>query len=329
VNFGREGVVQQTSVAASERQNLSPADWPIAAAMIPFNGAAPADVPPAELHPDTWRRPLAQVAHAGFREVDLTDSWVKVAELTPAQREDVRGTLAELNLTVPAISTARCSVIDPRHAADNLAYSHRVIDTAPEFGATVVSFGLFEALTEQQKQVLWFWTVPGATNDPDDADLRRACVSAFQELADHASEVGVQLTLEMYEDNYLGTADSSVRLVEDIGRNNVGLNPDLGNLVRAQGPIEPWQQIMTATVPYMNYWHVKNYFRMEDPLRGTVFTTPAPLDAGFVDYRKAVAQAVQSGFRGAFLVEHYGGDGLWQSARSRDYLRHLLEAAQL
>jgi alkanesulfonate monooxygenase SsuD/methylene tetrahydromethanopterin reductase-like flavin-dependent oxidoreductase (luciferase family) len=79
----------------------------------------------------------------------------------------------------------------------------------------------------------------------------------------------------------------------------------------------------------MNYWHVKNYFRMEDPLRGTVFTTPASLDAGFVDYRKAVTQAVQGGFRGAFLAEHYGGDGLWQSARSRDYLRHLLEAAQL
>jgi sugar phosphate isomerase/epimerase len=320
--------VQEAQLATPARQEQSPANWPIAAAMIPFSGAAPADAPPAELHPDTWRRPLAQVAHAGFREVDLTDSWVKVAELTPAQREDVRATLAELGLSVPAISTARCSVIDPRHAAENLAYSHRVIDIAPEFGATVVSFGLFEALTDQQKQVLWFWTVPGATN-PDDPDLWRACVSAFQELADHAADVGVQLTLEMYEDNFLGTADSSVRLVHDIGRSNLGLNPDLGNLVRAQGPIEPWQQIMTASVPYMNYWHVKNYFRMEDPARGTVFTTPAPLDAGFIDYRKAVAEAVQGGFRGAFLVEHYGGDGLWQSARSRDYLRHLLEAAQL
>src|SRR3712207_8749765 len=109
----------------ADRPELSPADWPIAAAMIPFNGAAPADVPPAELHPDTWRRPLAQVAHAGFREVDFTDSWVKVADLTAAQREDVRQTLADLNLTVPAISTARRSVIDPRHGEENLAYSHR------------------------------------------------------------------------------------------------------------------------------------------------------------------------------------------------------------
>ena len=320
--------MQEAQVAAPSRQELSPANWPIAAAMIPFNGAAPADVPPGELPPDTWRRPLAQVAHAGFREVDLTDSWVKVADLTPDQREDVRATLAELGLSVPAISTARCSVIDPRYADENIAYSHRVIDAAPEFGADMVSFGLFEALTDEQKQVLWFWTVPGASN-PDEPDLWRACVTAYQELADHAAEVGVQLTLEMYEDTFLGSAASSVRLIEHIGRNNVGLNPDIGNLVRAQGPIEPWQQIMTATVPYMNYWHVKNYFRMEDPGRGLVFTTPAPLDGGFIDYRKAVAQAVQGGFRGALLVEHYGGDGLWQSARSRDYLRHLLEAAQL
>ena len=315
-------------MAASDRQELSPANWPIAAAMIQFNDAAPAGVPPAELHPDTWRRPLAQVALTGFSEVDLTDSWVKVAELTPAQREDLRGTLTGLGLSVPAISTARRSVIDPRHATENIAYSHRVIDAAPEFGATVVSFGLFEALTDRQRQVLWFWTVPGASN-PDDPDVWRACVAAYQELADHAIDVGVQLTLEMYEDNYLGSAASSVRLVEDIGRTNVGLNPDLGNLVRAQGPIETWQQILTATVPFMNYWHVKNYFRMEDPGQGTVFTTPAPLDAGFIDYRKAVSQAVHGGFRGAICVEHYGGDGLWQAARSRDYLRHLLQAAQI
>ena len=149
----------------SSRQELTPANWPIAAAMIPFSGAAPSDVPPGELHPDVWRRPLAQVAHAGFREVDLTDSWVKVADLTPAQREDVRATLAELGLSVPAISTARCSVIDPRDAEENLAYSHRLIDVAPEFGTDTVSFGLFEALTDRQKQMLWFWTVPGASND--------------------------------------------------------------------------------------------------------------------------------------------------------------------
>lgn len=140
--------------------------------------------------------------------------------------------------------------------------------------------------------------------------------------------MGVLVSLEMYEDTYLGSADSSVRLVRDVDHPSVGLNPDLGNLVRLHRPVEHWRPMMEKVAPYANFWHVKNYFRFEDATSGLVATTPAPMEFGVIDYRSAVREAIGQGFRGVFCVEHYGGDGLSVSATNRDYLRRILPVAR-
>ncbi|WNY35397.1 hypothetical protein Q9Q99_13040 [Curtobacterium flaccumfaciens] len=49
----------------------------------------------------------------------------------------------------------------------------------------------------------------------------------MRELGEHAASVGLPMALELYEDTYLGTADGAVRLVEEIGLDNVGLNADV------------------------------------------------------------------------------------------------------
>jgi sugar phosphate isomerase/epimerase len=113
--------------------------------------------------------------------------------------------------------------------------------------------------------------------------------------------------------------------VEDIGSPAVGINPDLVNLVRRQGPVEHWHDILTAVLPYTNYWHVKNCLRLEDPLTGHAFSGPVAMESGIIDYRAAIELALAAGFTGAFVVEHYGGDGLGVGATNRDYLRGLLE----
>jgi sugar phosphate isomerase/epimerase len=139
--------------------------------------------------------------------------------------------------------------------------------------------------------------------------------------------VGVAISLEVYEGTYLGDSESSVEFLADIAHDNVGLNPDLGNLVRAQEPIEPWEAIAVKLLPLANYWHVKNYARAENPLTGTYLSTPATLPAGLIDYRKAVRYAIAMGFRGAVLAENYGGDGLGVSADNARYLRRLIADA--
>ena len=128
----------------------------------------------------------------------------------------------------------------------------------------------------------------------------------------------------MYEDTYLGTTDSAVRFVTNVDHPSVGLNPDLGNLIRLHRPVEHWLSMVEKTVPFARYWHVKNYYRDEDAITGAIMTAPAPMEFGVINYRVAIRKAIEHGFNSAFLVEHYGGDGLSVSATNRNYLRRIL-----
>ncbi len=300
-------------MSGSDRFTAS--DWPIAAAMLPFPAAQ-------EATGERWSEAFDEVAGAGFDCVDLTDSWVRIGDLPPNRLEELSAAGAGSGVRLASISAIRRSVIDKASGSENLAYSHRTLEAAAALGIGVVSFGLHQALTPEQASRLWFWTAPGHVDDPADWDL---AVARLRELGTHAAELGLLVSLEMYEDTFLGTADSSVRLVEDIGLDNVGLNPDIGNLIRLHRPIESWRELVEKTLPYANFWHVKNYSRDEAPERDAYFAVPAPMQFGLIDYRWAFRTAIQNGFQGVICAENYGGDGLGVSAANRDYLRqHVL-----
>ena len=298
-------------------------NWPIAAAMINFPGILPDGSLVQEQSVDQWAEALQQVVDAGFTELDPTDSWLRVADLPKSRLREFQFLVKSLGLTVPAISTSRRSPIDPVHGDDYLAYCHRVIDTAAEIGAEAVCFGLFGPFTEAQKQRLWFWTADGVKN-PDDPESYRNAVTRIRELGKHAEEYGIEVSLEMYEDTYIGTADGAVRFVNDIDVPAVGINADIGNLVRLHRPVEHWLSMIEKVAPYAKYWHVKNYMRIEDPEKGLILSYPTSLALGIINYRVAIQKAIACGYQSAFLCEHYGGDGLTVCAMNRDYLRTIL-----
>jgi sugar phosphate isomerase/epimerase len=295
---------------------LTAADWPIAAVLLQFPNAQDADV-------EVWADVLGQVRRAGFDRVDLIDGWVRPADLDVSRREELQQLLRENGLSISVIPVARKSVIDPETGDDNLAYDHRTIDAAAALGVPVVCLSLHRPLTPQQQRVQWFWTVDGP-KDPDDAEVRALAVRRFQELGRHAAEVGVVLSLELYEDTYLGTAASAVRLVEEIGMPEVGLCPDVGNLIRLHRPVEQWRDLYAATLPYANYWQAKSYQRDEEPSTGFVTSVPAPMESGIVNHREVIRLAIEAGFQGPIGLEHYGGDGLSVCAANREYLRRIL-----
>ena len=296
--------------------------WPIAAAMIPFPGRLPDGSLVQDADPAVWAESLTDVADAGFDCVDPTDSWLRVADLDPVRRRDFVAICRDLGLSVPAISTSRRSVIDPDHGDEYLAYSHRVIDAAAELGAGHVSFGFFGPFTPAQQKALWFWTEQGVKN-ADDPAVRQLAVDRIRDLARHAESLGIQMSLEMYEDTYVGTARDAVRFVTDVDHPSVKLNIDIGNLIRLHRLVEHWSEMIELCIPFAGYWHVKNYYRIEDP-SGLVMSHPAPLLGGTINWRLAIAKAIKAGFDSPFLVEHYGGDGLGVCAQNRDYIRQIL-----
>src|SRR3954454_2659398 len=298
-------------------------NWPIAAAMLPFGSTDSRGGPIHDAEPEEWAKHLRLLTRLGFTEVDPTDTWVRVADLSPERLGGFSGVLKDTGLTIPAISTSRRSVMDPEHGKEYLDYSHRLLDVAAQLGVPMISFGFFQALKPAQQKVLWFWLAEG-WHDDEGPEARRHAASLIRELAEHAQANGQQITLEMYEDTYVGTADSAIAFLEEVGHPACGLNPDIGNFVRLHRPLEPVQEMLDKLLPHTNYWHVKNYLRDEDPETGQVMTFPVPMDFGLINYRAAITQAIGLGFRGAFLCEHYGSDAITVIAKNRAYIRDIL-----
>jgi sugar phosphate isomerase/epimerase len=298
-------------------------NWPIAAAMLPFGSSDSHGGSIHDAEPEEWAKHLRLVKRIGFTEVDPTDTWVRVGDLSPERLAEFKGVLGDLGLKIPAISTSRRSVMDPERGEEYLAYSHRLLDKAAELGVPLVSFGFFQDMTAEQKKALWFWLVDGWQDD-ESAEARSRAASLIRELAEHAQSNGQQITLEMYEDTYVGTSDGAVQFLEEVGHEACGLNPDIGNFVRLHRPLEPVQDMLDKLLPHANYWHVKNYLRDEDPATGQVMTFPVPMEWGLINYRSAISQALALGFRGAFLCEHYGSDAITVIGKNRAYVRDIL-----
>lgn len=312
----------------STRSTTRPYDsrtWPIGAALLPFPGELPDGTSLTTADPALWDVALREVALAGFDHVDLTDSWVRPGDLSPRRLEQLTAAAAKRGLAFSAISVTRKSIIDPNPevAQQNFEYSLRSVDAAVALGVSTLCLGLHQPLLPAQQEAHWFWLAPGA-EDPDDPAVRATAVERFRRIGEHAGEHGITISLELYEGSYLGTADGAVALVEEIGLDNVGLNPDVGNLIRLHEPVEHWKAMLEKLLPYTNYWHVKNYYRDHDPRTGAYFSAPAPMELGYIDYRTAIAMALEHGFSGPFCVEHYGGDGLSVAAANRDYIRRIL-----
>jgi sugar phosphate isomerase/epimerase len=305
--------------------SLTAENWPITAALLQAPNATKAGIPIQDADAAEWQSVFEDVADAGFANVDLTDSWVRPADLSESRLDELKQAATAAGVGAPVITAIRRSVIEEANWEANLAYGHRTLDAAAHLGIHTVSFGLHQALTPAQQQQLWFWTVEGHRDPENDKETWNKAVTRLRELGTHAAELGILISLELYEDTYLGSGDSAAHLVEDIGLHNVGINPDVGNLIRLHRPIEDWREAFHKVLPYTNYWHVKNYSRDEDVARGTYVAFPASLENGLISYREVMREAISLGFQGIICCEHYGGDGLSVSATNQRFLReHIL-----
>ncbi|WP_285725723.1 sugar phosphate isomerase/epimerase family protein [Psychromicrobium xiongbiense] len=296
--------------------------WPIAANLGQIgnrakDGGHAKDAPASE-----WATTLKAVRKLGVEEIDPTDMWVPLAELSEARLAEFSRVLDDTGVSIPSISLTRHSIINPGQGEFNLAKAHRTLDLAPELGVSVVNLGFMEALAARQQSALWFWLEDG---HHDDEALRPLALERVRELADHAQQNGVQLSMEMYEDTFLGTADDAVAFLRDLDHDAVGLNPDIGNFVRLHREIEDVTTMFEKVLPLSNFWHIKNYSRDFDPRTGAYSTVPLPLKYGFINYRAVIGRALELGFDGPFCCEHYGADSLGVVAENVTYVREVLD----
>lgn len=303
---------------------LTAENWPIGANMLAFGNTAPDGSPLQDASSTLWASQLRQVKELGVDQVDPTDAWLSLARLSDERLREFQRVLDGEGLSLSSISMTRSSVVDVEHGEENLRDAHRFLEIAPHFGASVVNIGFMQALTPAQKKAIWFWLAEGHHDDPA---LRDLAIERVRELGDHAKSLGVELSLEMYEDTYLGDAAAAVSFIKDVDHEAVGLNPDLGNLVRLHREVEPWEDMFEKVLPESNFWHIKNYSRHYDPATGAYASAPLPLKYGYINYRKVIRRALELGYTGPFCCEHYGSDSLGVIAENVHYIRQVLASA--
>ncbi|GHG51454.1 xylose isomerase [Sinomonas cellulolyticus] len=297
--------------------------WPIATCLHGFRTVDRNGVAMHDASPEVWDDMFAQIEDVGFTLAELADSHVRPADLEPSRRDEFLSIARSHGVGIPSVHLQRQSVVMPGHEERNLEYAHRTIDAAAEWGMEVFSTGLHQPFSEAQRKALWFWTAEGP-KDPDDREVWDAAVGRIRELGKHAADLGLRMSLEMYEDTYLGTADSAVRFVQEVGLDNVGINPDVANLIRLHRPVEDWRYVFDKTLPYANYWHVKNYTRDEAADGSWATSVPSTMETGLINYRQVFRDALAAGFDGIILTEQYGGDSLGVCATNQKYIRTLL-----
>ena len=298
-------------------------EWPIAC-KANFGPVAEDGTPIIEAGPKVWYDQMLQMAELGFTCIDPMDDTLPTPDPTEDQLRTDAELLADTGLRTAAISIGRNSVVDVEHGERNLRTIHRTIDRAAELGAAVVNIGFQQALTQAQKDALWFWLAEG---HHDDWSLRDLAIERVRDLADHAQRLGLQISLEIYEDTFVGTPEDAVSFYKDVDHPAVGINPDIGNLFRLHRPMPKYTDMYNTVLPYANYWHIKNYIRDEDPATGSYMSTPAPLQTGTINYREVIRTALRMGYSGPFMTEHYGSDWLGVGAENARYIRQVLKAA--
>lgn len=272
-------------------------------ALMPPPGSAPPPGPPTA---DQIRAGLSSLRWAGFTAIELSDIWVNSATMEDPEVDQLGQEIRDHGLAVVGLSTL------------GLGGAARALSVAARLGAATLCLGLHR-LGANRGPHTSFWANPPLTL-PDDEDEMLATSVALKDLCACAADSGLQVVIEMNENSLIDRASRVLKLLDMTGADNLGVNPDLGNLTRVTVPmVEPWYETLLAVASRTTYWHVKNNLRLEHP-SGFVATHPSQLEDGFIDYRFALNCLLDAGFTGPVVIESYWGDRLRFLQRARCYL---------
>ena len=195
--------------------------------------------PIQDADPEEWAKQLRLVRRLGFTEVDPTDTWVRVGDLEPGAARRLLGRAERRRADHPGDLHLAPQRDGPRarRGVPRLqppAARRRGRARASRWSASASS----RPSPRRRQKALWFWLEDG-WHDDESAEARARAASLIRELAEHAQSNGQQITLEMYEDTYVGTATARSPSCRRSATPACGLNPDIGNFIRLHRPLEP------------------------------------------------------------------------------------------
>src|SRR5262245_49467891 len=271
--------------------------WSLATiVLVPRGGTAYADR--AER-----RRVFEWAANTGFEGVEVSPHWLDIVRLEQSELQQVRDEALAVVLAVSGVNINRCILTRHERTQDHLQLLLRAVDAAYWLWAPLVTLSLSMQLDIGRP------VVRGC--DFSEAERKETAVH-LRRLAEYAGERDIQLSIELHDDGMLDTAELCLDMMSRVETANVGVNPDLGNLVRSTAGAD-WRGTLQSLAPHTNNWHVKNYRQGQ----------PSPVWDGDINYVEAFQLMRAAGYNGWVSIESYFGDVLDLQKRSLACLKPL------
>lgn len=229
-------------------------------------------------HSYSLEEALAGIAAAGFTSVELTSvpGWTEhvLRDSTDADLEAVQALLDRYGLTAVSFSGHSDLVSD-----EGVAQFRKAINIAKKLGITKIttSTGGHDASSAGSLE-----------------EQRVAFLERFGPLADEAAAAGIELCLETHG-GLLATGEISKALIADIGRPNVGINYDPGNVI-FYGGVRP-EDDLPGSVDKVSHMHVK------DQIGGPGVWNFPQTGTGDVDFAALFKTLDEAGFDGPCSIE--------------------------
>jgi sugar phosphate isomerase/epimerase len=269
------------------------------------------------------RRYLPLVRSMGFEAVE-----VPVDE--QADESSARELADELRSEGLAIGCVRAggSLSHPLSAQRSVTRLQRAIRYAGWLGAPIVNTAMVNPPSHPDG--------PGSGHQGEQVSQgssRVASVYEFEVTAERlrdaghfAADVGVSISIEVHQGSIADNSTATLHLLDLVGLDNVGANPDLGNIYwQYEYPEETSEAAIVALAPRALYWHCKNLQRIHIPDLHRSFFARVPLPDGEIDYRFAVSAMLEAGYDGYFAVEGaQKGDQISQDRRGLEYAQALV-----
>jgi sugar phosphate isomerase/epimerase len=273
-------------------------------------------------------RYLPVVKAAGFDGLETPAGGFMRGEVTESAARELGAELRDAGLPVACVRGGG-PIAHPREGAKVRERMRQVVQYAAWIGASVVNTTIVTPATQPNG--------PGAERRGEPVSQgasRYASEADFVETAKHLRQVGKQaadngldVSIEIHQGSIADNSWSGLRLVELIDLPNVGVNPDLGNILwQFEEPEETSEHAIVAMAPKAKYWHCKNLKKVHFPQLQKAVYLRTPLDLGDIDYRFAIAAMLEAGYQGYMAVEGVNtGDQLTQDTQSARYARRLID----
>ena len=259
----------------------------------------------------------------GFDGIELP-----AMNLPDAEAKTLRSELEDAGMPCVAIRGGGGAPADPEVAAAN---KQRMIDAAhfaAKMGAGIVNSTVTTPPTDPGGKGTYRGesVSQGSSRQANPADYERTA-KAVTEVAGIAADIGIEISIEIHQNSIADNSTATLRLLELIEAPNVGINPDLGNIYWTYDiPEETCEAAIVAVAPHINYWHCKSLNRVHIPDLDTAIYVQVPLPDGEIDYRFAIAAALDAGYDGYLAIEGIrDGDQFHQDGRSVAYVKSVLE----